>query len=55
MVVSLSQVKDLYHSYVNHELVVALIEEYKIIAKQLFRLQESWSKFSSPKRRLLKD
>jgi four helix bundle protein len=49
MVVSLSQTKDIYPTYVNTDFVAETIEEYKIIARQLFRLQESWSKFSSPK------
>jgi four helix bundle protein len=49
MAVSLSQARDLYTEYVNVETTNTIINEYKIIAKQLFRLQESWSKFSGPK------
>lgn len=49
MGVSLSQARDLYSTYININSVNGLIEEYKIIGKQLFRLQESWSRFSGPK------
>ena len=47
--VSLSQCKDLYPTYINVETAKYLINEYKIISKQLFKLQQSWSNFTGPK------
>lgn len=49
MKVSLSQARDLYSAYINVDLLNELIHEYDIIAKQSFRLQESWSKFTARK------
>lgn len=49
MKVSLSQTRDLYSSYIEVLVVNELIIEYDIIAKQLFRLQESWSRFTPRK------
>jgi len=46
-VVGLSQCKDIYPKYVGIELCQNLIDEYNIIGKQLFRLKESWNKFSN--------
>ncbi|MBK9983901.1 MAG: four helix bundle protein [Saprospiraceae bacterium] len=48
--VSLAQSRDLYPHDINPAIANELIAEYKIIGKQLFKLQESWSKFSGPKR-----
>ena len=47
--VSLNQSRDLYSNEINGNTANELINEYKIIGKQLFRLQESWSRFSGPK------
>lgn len=44
--VGLSQCKDLYSRNVDSKLCQKLIEEYDIIGKQLFRLEEAWNKFS---------
>ncbi|MEO6130679.1 MAG: four helix bundle protein [Saprospiraceae bacterium] len=49
-VVSLSQCKDIYYNYLDVEVIKNVIKEYEIIGKQLFRLQESWSKFSNPRK-----
>ena len=47
--VSLAQCRDLYSSDVNPEISGELISEYSIIGKQLFKLQQSWTKFNGPK------
>ena len=47
--VSLAQCLDLYSSDVNPEISGELISEYSIIGKQLFKLQQSWTKFNGPK------
>ena len=47
--VSLNQCKDLYPNEVNTEVTNELIQEYTVIGKQLFRLQQSWTKFNGPK------
>lgn len=47
--VSLAQSRDIYPSNIDSKVANDLISEYKIIGKQLFRLQESWSKFSKPR------
>ena len=44
--VGLCQCRDIYSKFVNLELCDELIEEYNIIGKQLYRLEESWNKFS---------
>ncbi|MEO5906921.1 MAG: four helix bundle protein [Saprospiraceae bacterium] len=49
MKVSLCQVRDLYFNLIKVEITTELINEYDIIAKQLFRLQESWSRFTPKK------
>lgn len=45
--VGLNQCRDIYPQYVDIELCQELIEQYDIIGKQLFRLEESWNKFSN--------
>lgn len=47
--VSLAQCRDLYSSDVNPEISGEIISEYSIIGKQLFKLQQSWTKFNGPK------
>lgn len=44
--VSLCQCRDIYSKYMNAILCENLIKEYDIIGKQLYRLEESWNKFS---------
>lgn len=44
--VSLCQCRDIYPRCISIELCQRLIDEYDIIGKQLFRLRESWNKFS---------
>ena len=46
-VVGLSQCRDIYFKYVDIKLCESLVDEYDIIGKQLFRLKESWNKFSN--------
>lgn len=46
-VVSLSQCRDIYFQCVDVKLCQNLVDEYDIIGKQLFRLEESWNKFSN--------
>jgi four helix bundle protein len=43
--VSLCHCKDIYSRYIEVKLCEELINEYDIIGKQLFRLEEAWSKF----------
>jgi hypothetical protein len=38
--------RDVYFDYVDVKLCDQLIEEYEIIGKQLYKLDEAWSKFS---------
>jgi four helix bundle protein len=44
--VSLRQARDIYPNYININVADELIAEYKIISKQLFRLQERWTQFT---------
>ena len=44
--VGLCQSKDIYPKYIDIKLCEALIEEYDIISKQIYRLREAWNKFS---------
>lgn len=48
--VGLCQCKDVYPQYVDTDLCQKMINEYDIIGKQLYRLEESWNKFSNKKR-----
>ena len=45
-IVSLSHAKDIYFNYVNPNSTQKLIAEYEIVGKQLFRLKQTWDKFS---------
>lgn len=45
-IVGLCQIKDIYFNNINSESVQRLIKEYEIVGKQIFRLRESWNKFS---------
>ncbi|MFA5985839.1 MAG: four helix bundle protein [Parcubacteria group bacterium] len=45
-IVSLSHVRDIYHKCVNKSSIEKMISEYEIVGKQLFRLKQSWNKFS---------
>ncbi|MFH1867333.1 MAG: four helix bundle protein [Candidatus Omnitrophota bacterium] len=44
-VVSLSQCRDIYAKFIDKELCDKLIEIYDISGRQLYRLEESWSRF----------
>lgn len=44
--VGLCQCKDIYPKYINTELCKNLENEYEIIGKQLYRLEQAWNKFS---------
>jgi four helix bundle protein len=46
--VSVCQSKDIYPNHVDITICEQLVTEYDIIGKQLYRLREAWSKFSSP-------
>lgn len=45
-VVSLCHVRDIYFNYVNPKSTQKLIAEYEIVGKQLFRLKQTWNKFT---------
>ncbi|KKP98204.1 MAG: S23 ribosomal protein [Candidatus Moranbacteria bacterium GW2011_GWE1_36_7] len=45
-IVSLCQIRDIYANNINAKSVQLLIDEYEIVGKQMFRLKQSWSKFS---------
>ena len=45
MVVSVSQAKDIYPSYVDVKLCDELIDAYDKTGRQLYRLGESWTNF----------
>jgi len=45
-IVSLSHVKDIYHTHLNPNSVEKLIKEYEISGKQLFKLKQAWEKFT---------
>lgn len=44
--VSLCQCRDIYPNYIDINLCEDLIKEYDIIGRQLYRLRESWERFS---------
>jgi four helix bundle protein len=44
--VGLCQCRDIYFKYIDIDLCGKLIERYDIVGKQLYRLEESWNKFS---------
>lgn len=46
-VVGLNQCIDIYSQHIDVKLCQNLINEYNIIGKQLFRLEESWNRFSN--------
>ena len=43
--VGLCQCRDIYAKYIDVKLCEELINEYDIIGKQLYRLEEAWGKF----------
>jgi four helix bundle protein len=45
-IVSLCHVRDIYFNEVNPESVQKIIDEYTIVGKQIYKLKESWNKFS---------
>jgi len=45
-IVGLNQIKDLYAEYVDINLCIKLINEYKIISKQTFKLAQVWQSFT---------
>ncbi len=49
-VVSLSQCRDIYPKYINIELCEKLIDTYDVSGRQLYRLEESWSRFKDRNR-----
>ena len=49
MVVSVSQARDLYDSYVDTQVCAKLIDMYDKSGRQLFKLGESWTAFKSRK------
>ena len=50
MVVSLSQARDIYDSHVDIDLCNELIDTYDVSGRQLYCLEQSWSKFKEKKR-----
>jgi len=49
-VVSLSQCRDIYPKHINIKLCEKLIDTYDISGRQLYRLEESWSRFKGKNR-----
>src|SRR5688572_9745660 len=47
--VSLSQCRDIYYAEVDPVLCGSLIEQYKIISKQIFKLRKRWENFGDYK------
>ena len=45
-IVSLCHTRDIYYNNVNSKSIQKLIEEYEIVGKQLYKLKQSWNKFS---------
>lgn len=45
-IVSLCHIRDIYFNEINQESVQKLIDEYEIVGKQLYKLKQSWNKFS---------
>ena len=45
--VSMCQAKDIYSNYVDVNICDAMVTEYDIIGRQLFRLRQAWNKFSN--------
>lgn len=45
IIVSLSHCKDIYYMRIDTKLCEKLIDNYDISARQLYRLEEAWSKF----------
>lgn len=45
-IVSLCHIRDIYFDYVNPKSVQKLIGEYQIVGKQLYKLKQTWDKFS---------
>lgn len=44
--VGLCQCQDIYTKYIDMKLCEDLVNEYEIIGKQLYRLEQAWNKFS---------
>jgi four helix bundle protein len=49
-VVSLSQCRDIYPKHINIKLCEKLIDTYDVSGRQLYRLEESWSRFKGKDR-----
>jgi len=45
-IVSLCHVRDIYFNEINSKSIQKLINEYEIAGKQLYKLKQSWNKFS---------
>jgi four helix bundle protein len=52
-IVSLSQVRDLYHVYVDSKLCDRLIDSYDKTSRQLYNLALAWDKFNKRSERML--
>ncbi len=49
-VVSVSQCKDIYSKHIDIKLCEKLIDTYDVSGRQLYRLEESWSRFKGKNR-----
>ncbi len=49
-VVSVSQCKDIYSKHIDIKLCEELIDTYDVSGRQLYRLEESWSRFKGKNR-----
>ena len=45
-IVSLCHVRDIYYANVHSESTQKLIKEYEIVGKQIYKLRQTWNKFS---------
>jgi four helix bundle protein len=45
-IVSLCHARDIYYNKINSKSIQKLIDEYEIVGKQLYKLKQSWDKFS---------
>ena len=46
VIVCLCQIRDIYPGNLNSKSIQRLIDEYEIAGKQIFKLKQSWNKFS---------
>ena len=45
-IVGLCQIRDIYFNEINPKSIQRLVDEYEITGKQLYKLKQSWNKFS---------